>query len=538
MNTQQIKQSILILCALMRMTINGTVFAGERESLEQLRNTTMSLIDMLVKEGVLSKVSADKLVKEAQVTKTLADGASSENELSEQIDNSAQKVVRVQYVPESVKAKMKEEIKNDVMAKAKSEGWAYPGSIPNWLNGIEWQGDIRLRYESDSFPDGRFGRTPYQTFNQDEFRNAAIKNTTEDRERFRLRARLGANMKFNDWLDGGVRITTGSAADPVSPNQTLQTSEGKYSFALDRAYLKANANSWLSLSGGRIANPWFSTDLMWDPDLSFDGVAATAQPKINDRLGTFVTVGAFPIEEIQSSSTNKARDKWIYGAQGGIVWKMDSGSSVKLGLAYYDFSNVEGIRNDNLSADNYDATVPVFRQKGNNTFDIHAGNVIAQTCGGSSENTGCGLASKFQVLNLTGQYDLANFNPVHVVLTTDYIVNLGFDANEILNRTGNLYKKENKGYQVKLAVGMKDTLRSGDWQVWGAYKRLEADSTLDAYTDSDFNLGGTNAKGWLLGASYGVDKNAWVTARWFSSDEITRLPLSVDVLLLDLNAKF
>jgi hypothetical protein len=67
---------------------------------------------------------------------------------------------------------------------------------------------------------------------------------------------------------------------------------------------------------------------------------------------------------------------------------------------------------------------------------------------------------------------------------------------------------------------------------------LERDAVLDAFTDSDFNLGGTNAKGFVLGGSYGVEKNAWLTARWFSANEIDGPPLSIDTLFLDLNVRF
>ena len=71
-----------------------------------------------------------------------------------------------------------------------------------------------------------------------------------------------------------------------------------------------------------------------------------------------------------------------------------------------------------------------------------------------------------------------------------------------------------------------------------AYKRLEADSVLDAFTDSNFHLGGTDAKGWLVGGNYAIDKNAWVSARYFSADTISGIPLSIDVLLIDFIAKF
>ena len=77
-----------------------------------------------------------------------------------------------------------------------------------------------------------------------------------------------------------------------------------------------------------------------------------------------------------------------------------------------------------------------------------------------------------------------------------------------------------------------------DWQLSLAYRYLEADATVDAFTDSDFHLGGTNNKGFILGAQYGLGKNTWLSARWMSSNEISGLPLAVDVLQLYFNAKF
>jgi hypothetical protein len=264
--------------------------------------------------------------------------------------------------------------------------------------------------------------------------------------------------------------------------------------------------------------------------LAFDGMAATYQPKINDKLSSFITLGAFPLDEVESSNKVLTEDKWLYGAQAGFDWKLPNKSSFKLGVAYYDFDGVEGTSNGSSTSGPYDATVPASRQKGNNTFNINS-NIIGATAKYA-------LASEFRELNLTGEFDLATFDPVHVILTTDYIKNLGFDRDEIQKRTGQEYEDETDAYQVKLAVGMPSIAKAKDWQVFGAYKYLEADSVVDAFTDSDFNLGGTDTKGWILGGSYGLDKNAWVTARWFSSEEISGNPLSIDVLMLDLNTKF
>lgn len=528
MNIEKRTKSLALVMAAVSSLAVMPAHASERESLEQLRMTTMSLIELLVQEGVLSKSKADALMREAEAARVASVTKDAETRVAATGDAPAaengEKVVRVQYVPEHVKKEMREEIKKEVMAKLNYKAGERLG-LPDWIDRIQWEGDMRLRYELDSFPQGN---TPAGSFQANPIRNANISNTTEERNRFRVRARLGAKFKLTDWLDGGIRMTTGSNTDPISPNQTLESQDSKFSFALDRAYLRLTPTDWMSVSGGRIENPYFSTDLVWDPDLAFDGVAASFNPKLSDSWKAFGTLGAFVLDEQQSSATNKSKDKWMLGAQAGLQWKSANQSSVKLGAALYDFSNVEG----ELSPIGSTATVLPFRTKGNNTFSI---NSAGAACGLGGP---CGIASEFRELNLTGQIDIAAFDPVHVIMTADYVRNIGFDSGEILARTGNSYDKETEGYQVSLAVGMPKVVQRHDWQVFGAYKRIEADAVLDAFTDSDFHLGGTDTKGWIVGASYGLDKNAWLTARWFSADEISGLPLATDVLLLDLNAKF
>ena len=537
-----VKPISVIMLALGFMTAQNSALAGERESLEQLRSTTVNLVNLLVQEGVLSKDKAGALLKQAEQEAVKAkekDAAATPASTADTVDAAIdQKMVHVQYVPEIVKKQMKEEIKDEVMTTLNYKAGERLG-MPAWIDRLTWEGALRLRAETDKFPTGN---PSYQAFNI--ANGTKLTNTTEDRNRLRVRAQLGVKADVNDWMTAGIRMTTGSFDDPISPNQTQEAASGKYTIGLDRAYMNAKIKPWLNVVGGRFANPWFSTDLMWDPDLAFDGVAASFTPKLNDQWSGFATVGAFPIDEIEKSSTNQSKSKWMYGAQAGINWNFDKKSSAKLGIALYDFEHIEGQSNGLAAfAPNppYNATVPVFRTKGNSTFDINGGNIVNGEL--------YGISSKFRDINITGQLDLANFDPVHIILTGDYVKNIGFDKAEIATRTGQPSPNEQtNAYQVKVAVGMRDTYQAGEWQAFAAYKRLEADSVLDSFTDSDFYLGGTNAKGWLVGASYGIDKNAWLTARWFSADEIsprgsntfgTALsPLSIDVLMLDLNTKF
>ena len=506
--------------------------ADEREALEHLRATTTNLINLLVQEGVLSKDKADALMHEAAASaKASAEkAAAAANAQQGDVDP---KVVRVQYVPEFVKNQLRNEIKQEVMAKAQSEGWAYPGSIPEWMNRIAWEGDLRLRYEKDAYPDGNV--TPFNLKLQG---IDSVNNTSEDRERWRIRARLGASIKVNDYFSGGIRMTTGSLDDPVSPNQTLANNNGngsgKFSFALDRAFIKYDPNSWSSVVGGRFANPWLSTDLVWDPDLAFDGLAVALKPKLSDSFKGFATLGAFPVQEVETNGNDVlADDKWLYGAQAGFEWTSANKSAFKLGLAYYDFTNVQGVRNTpGSTAQN--KTAVQFHQKGNTLFDITDPAILLLP--GTTHLYG--LASEFREVNLTGSLDIAVFNPVHVVLTGDYVKNVGFDENEVQARNPVSPVGGDTAWMAKVLVGMPETLNKNDWNVFAAYKRLETNSVLDSYSDSDFHLGGTNTQGWIAGANYGLDKNTWLTLRWLSADAIDGSTYSADVLLLDLNAKF
>jgi hypothetical protein len=118
------------------------------------------------------------------------------------------------------------------------------------------------------------------------------------------------------------------------------------------------------------------------------------------------------------------------------------------------------------------------------------------------------------------------------------VKNVGFSRSKMLARTGIDQDLQTTGYMARLAVGMPTMLLKNDWQVSAAYRYLEADAVVDAFTDSDFHLGGTNNKGFILGAQYGLGKNTWLSARWMSSNEISGLPLSIDVFQLYFNAKF
>ncbi|MCU0840778.1 MAG: putative porin [Thiobacillaceae bacterium] len=515
---------------LLALTLAGLVHipptqAGEREDLEALRQTSLAILDALVEKGILTRDAADQLVRDA------------ERKGKEQVAAAAREeatVVRVPYIPETVKREIREQIRQEVVAQAKTERWGDVNAVPEWVGRLKWEGDVRLRYQGDYFPDGNASPDNLQAA------GVPVNNTEDDRDRWRARARLGLLAKVTDSISAGLRITTGNTSDPVSTNVTLGDSFNKYDLALDRAFVKLDPMDWLSVSGGRIPNPFFSTDLVWDDDLNFDGLAATFKPWARESLTfkPFFTVGAFPLQEVESSDTNKAKDKWLFAAQAGVDWRAGAYARWRFGLAYYDYRNVAGVRNPTPLANGYyDETEPEFRQKGNSLYVIDSDANNNGNPGGEYDPL-WGLAADYRLLNFTAMADLAHFDPLHVILSADVVKNIGYDRAEVADRMGAGYKEKTLGWHAKLTLGRPAIELAGDWQVFLGYRHLERDAVLDAFTDSDFRLGGTDARGYYLGGMYGIDRNAWLAARWMSGDEIDGLPFGVDVLQLDFNARF
>ncbi len=544
MNTKGLISVILILGS-----ISAPAYAEDKEQKEQLEvmhQSILNLVKQLTKKGVLTKDVADKLMREAEESAAksvaaqnalaasaaaAASGVAAEAQSSVAatqtlpvVEPVAPGVVRVPYIPESLKYEMTEQIKHEVLAQARGERWGDPGSLPGWLSRISFDGDFRLRYQRDSFPAGNATPADYNPAGL-----TLISNTTDTHKYMRVQARLGMKAKLSDITYAAFRFTSGTTTNPVSTNQTLGTGYNKSSLVLDRAFIHSDPYPWLAFNGGKIPNPWLSTDLVWDSDVNFEGLATQFNPRFNDSWASFLTIGAFPYQDIERSDMVLANSKWLYGSQLGLVWAAPDSSNMQLGVALYRFSHVEGTTNDTLGSHYYDKTAAQGMQKGNNLMYVNAvGDPVLY-----------GIASKFKELNITAKLDSAAFDPIHVVLTADYVKNLGYNQEEISRRTG-LAAPDPKitGRQLALAVGVPKIKRSGEWQATFAYKYLERDAVLDALTDSDFHLGGTNAKGFIVGGSYGVDDNTWMSLRWYSTDQIDGAPLAIDTLQLDLNARF
>jgi len=193
---------------------------------------------------------------------------------------------------------------------------------------------------------------------------------------------------------------------------------------------------------------------------------------------------------------------------------------------------------------NSDDSTPAFVQKGNTLFAIR--NLAADPSNPDGpQYQYFGLASSFRELNGTAHLDVAAFGPIHAVLDADYVYNLAYSRANVkalvpVNNyaSDNRYSGGNLGFLFQALVGYPELSERWQWQGFFGYRRVESDAVVDAFVDSDFHLGGTNAKGYWVGGGLGFAHDAWLNLRWLSATEVTGPPLAIDILQVDLNARF
>jgi hypothetical protein len=532
------------------------------------QNATINLIRLLVQQGVLKQDQAQALIEQAETEAVQARQVAA-NSVPVPAANGE---VRVQYVPTIVREQIRDQVKAEVMAQAKQENWAQPNTFPDWVSRFSLDGDLRLRDESRYYSGSNSNEIidyaklnssgPYDVNPNSGLAYPPLLNTRKDRENIlRLRARLGVRAELSPQWTAGIRIGTGSDNNPVSTTQNLGGGFDKKDLWLDQGYLTYKANDNISLSGGRIANPFMSTNMLYSNDLNFDGVALKLAQPLSSDLSLFSTIGAFPVEYSSDSATSNGLDKessdnsWLYGAQLGAKWAINSNNSLKGAMAYYRFDDIEGQRSnpcylyEGAPACDTDGRRPAFMQKGNTMMLLRDIVADPQDPTRSPQPQFVGLASEFNLLDLNLVWDTALFDDLKLRSEGNYVRNLAYDEGKMRKRSagqlvsnvdanGDLQSGDT-AWMMQFVLG--NTLemeKRGDWSLFAGYKRIEPDALPDGFNDSSFHLGGSNAKGYFVGANYGVDDKVIGTLRWMSASEVYGPPLDIDVLQLELNTSF
>ena len=224
-----------------------------------------------------------------------------------------------------------------------------------------------------------------------------------------------------------------------------------------------------------------------------------------------------------------------------------------------------------------DTRRPVFLRKGNTLFLTR--DILPDPASplNYAQPQLLGLAFDYKVIDVQANVRVPVRGDIGVELQGNYLNNLGFDASALCRYNpkglpinniniappvkgadpstpaGQFYSNPctraadgriatfnggHQGYGIRALVGYTRPRLKGEWNVEVGYRYLESDAMLDSFTDSDFHLGGTNAKGYVLGGRFALYKNLVLSGKWLSANEVSGPPLAIDVLQLDLTAAF
>lgn len=168
------------------------------------------------------------------------------------------------------------------------------------VDNLKFSGDLRLRYE-------------YQD-----------KDDKMNRGRARFRLRFNVKTKIDDNWSLGFRLASGSDNDPTSTNQSMDDNFTDKSVWIDRVYAVYKQGDF-TFTGGKMANPFVTTDIIWDGDINPEGAA---------EHWSFGKVGYITLAQMVLNENSSSSDAYLVAVQGGLKFKM-----VSFNLAYYSFNN-------------------------------------------------------------------------------------------------------------------------------------------------------------------------------------------------------
>ena len=187
---------------------------------------------------------------------------------------------------------------------------AEQSSARDWIDTIDWEGDLRLRYEGI-----------------DEAGEAK-------RDRFRFRGRFGFASELSNKVQFSLRLAT-SDGDPVSTNLDFGDGFSSKDIALDRVFVNWNALNNLDIAFGKMGRPWFRAGgnaLLWDSDLNPEGINAKWSSGM-----LFASLGTFAVDERSASD-----DSLLHSVQAGVDKRFSDGSRLVFSAAYFDYTNTIG----------------------------------------------------------------------------------------------------------------------------------------------------------------------------------------------------
>jgi hypothetical protein len=336
-----------------------------------------------------------------------------------------------------------------------------------WATKTQFKGDVRVRQETINI-DGQ--------------------TNSQDKDRQRIRARLGAYTEINPQVSTGIRIATGGSSDARSTNQDLDGYFVKKDLWLDLGFIDyaPTAVKNLHVIGGKMNQPWVSMgDVIWDGDINPEGLATTYSLPLGGKTELFGSAGYYTLKDnIDGEGTQFRHDLSMTAGQLGARFAPTDNLKVTLGGSVYAFDN--------------DKDSAALRVNGNTT-------------------------NQFRLYEGFGQIDISGLG-LPLALYGQYVVNNDSTDDQ---DTAWLAGVKTKVFGFGLDYNYRDTQRN---------------AVVGAFTDSDFANGTTGSRGHKIKVGYEIDKNFSVGATYFLTKAdyavASQRDADANTLQLDVEAKF
>jgi hypothetical protein len=284
-------------------------------------------------------------------------------------------------------------------------------------SGLKFTGDFRVRYEYTTDGNGAaaFGREVG-------------------------RFRLGMTYGLREDVVVRARLATGDPGDPNSTDVTLGSFVNDLAVSLDMASVEVTRPRW-GVVGGKFANPFQTTELVWDGDVNPQGVAGHVTVGEKGSVTGTLTGLFFTIDPRTGNESSN-----MGGAQVTVSSPVRSNWKVAGSAAYYDY---------------------------------RIGSLTAADAGDTRSNRlvtgGTAYVSDFNLLDLMLVADYSGFAERYPLrLVGDYVHNSG--ASDL-----------NTGWEVDAYLGRSS--RQGDLRFRYGYGMTETDAVLAAFSHDNTTLG-------------------------------------------------
>jgi len=227
--------------------------------------------------------------------------------------------------------------KNSVEEKKKAQASSGKIKISDAIDNATVYGDVRVRYES------RAGTGV-----------ATVANTEADetRERGRYKLVFGVKTTGGDFysdiafaMGAAGRSDNATFAGASSSGQSIAAANGnatKERLNVKRAMLGWNVTPWLAVEAGRIDNPLYTTSMVWDADLQFEGLAEKLKYSFGDldvfaNLAQSQYLGDRRVFDGGTGTTTITNE--LLATQLGAKYAFSPKASGKAAITYYGYTH-------------------------------------------------------------------------------------------------------------------------------------------------------------------------------------------------------